>query len=79
MLLNKTDLLPHLNFDIEKCIAYAHDVNPAIIVLKVSATTGRNVRMVRLAGLTIVPLVICLKIRNNQTELSPSNWDAIAI
>ena len=42
MLLNKIDLLPHLNFDIEKCIAYAHDVNPAIKVLKVSATTGEG-------------------------------------
>ena len=42
MLLNKTDLLPHLNFDVERCIAYAKQVNPRIRVLQVSATTGEG-------------------------------------
>lgn len=40
MLLNKIDLLPHLNFDVSRCIAYAKRVNPQIRVLQVSATTG---------------------------------------
>lgn len=40
MLINKTDLLPHLNFDLEACIGYAKTVNPNIEVFKVSATTG---------------------------------------
>jgi len=40
MLLNKVDLLPHLNFDVEQCIAYARRVNPEIKVLQVSATSG---------------------------------------
>jgi len=40
MLLNKTDLLPHLQFDVEQCIEYARRVNPGIKVLQVSATTG---------------------------------------
>jgi len=40
LLLNKIDLLPHLNFDIDKCIEYAQRVNPGIHILKVSATTG---------------------------------------
>ena len=30
MILNKVDLLPYLNFDVEKCIAYAKQVNPTI-------------------------------------------------
>ncbi len=42
MLLNKTDLLPHLDFDVERCIAYAQQVNPRIRVLQVSATTGEG-------------------------------------
>lgn len=42
MMLNKTDLLPHLNFDVERCIAYAQQVNPRIRVLQVSATTGEG-------------------------------------
>ena len=29
MLLNKIDLLPHLDFDVERCIDYARRVNPA--------------------------------------------------
>jgi hydrogenase nickel incorporation protein HypB len=40
MLLNKTDLLPHLRFDVQRCIDYARRVNPAIEVLQLSAVTG---------------------------------------
>jgi hydrogenase nickel incorporation protein HypB len=40
MLLNKIDLLPHLRFDVERCIAYARQVNPSMEVLQVSAETG---------------------------------------
>jgi hydrogenase nickel incorporation protein HypB len=42
MLLNKIDLLPYVNFDIDKCVAYALQVNPRIKVLQVSATTGEG-------------------------------------
>lgn len=42
MLLNKTDLLPYLKFDVEKCIAYAKEVNPEIEVFQVSAATGEG-------------------------------------
>ncbi|WP_439673020.1 Hydrogenase maturation factor HypB (plasmid) [Cupriavidus necator] len=40
MLLNKTDLLPHLDFDVARCIEYARRVKPGIEVLLVSAKTG---------------------------------------
>ncbi len=40
MLLNKVDLLPHLDFDVEQCIEYARRVKPGIEVLQVSATRG---------------------------------------
>lgn len=40
MILNKIDLLPHVEFDIDTCIGYAHRVNPDIEVLQLSATTG---------------------------------------
>ena len=42
MLLNKIDLLPHLRFDVERCVAHAREVNPAIEVLRVSAETGEG-------------------------------------
>lgn len=42
MLLNKVDLLPHLSFDVDACIANARRVNPHIDVLKTSATTGEG-------------------------------------
>jgi hydrogenase nickel incorporation protein HypB len=42
MVLNKIDLLPYLDFDIPKCIAYAQRVNPAIEVLLVSARSGQG-------------------------------------
>ena len=40
MLLNKVDLLPYLDFDIERCIANARRINPGIEIVQVSATTG---------------------------------------
>lgn len=42
MLLNKTDLLPHLDFDVEKCKEYARRVSPGIIIFEVSARTGEG-------------------------------------
>jgi hydrogenase maturation protein HypF len=42
MLLNKSDLLPHLDFDMEACLAAAVRVNPAIQILIVSARTGEG-------------------------------------
>jgi len=42
MLLNKIDLLPYLQFDVDKCIEYARRVNPNIKVLRVSATSGEG-------------------------------------
>jgi hydrogenase nickel incorporation protein HypB len=44
MLLNKTDLLPHLSFDVAKCVSYARKVNPEIEVLEVSATGGQGLQ-----------------------------------
>lgn len=42
VLLNKIDLLPYVEFDVERCIEYARQVNPGIKVLQVSATTGEG-------------------------------------
>lgn len=42
MLLNKIDLLPYLQFDVDKCIDYARRVNPGIKIIQVSATTGEG-------------------------------------
>jgi hydrogenase nickel incorporation protein HypB len=42
MLLNKIDLLPHVRFDVDRCIAHAREVNPDIQVLQVSAETGQG-------------------------------------
>ena len=42
LLLNKIDLLPYLNFDVEKCLAYAREVNPGIEAILISATSGEG-------------------------------------
>lgn len=42
MILNKVDLLPHLSFDVEKCIEFARQVNPEIKVIQLSATSGEG-------------------------------------
>jgi hydrogenase nickel incorporation protein HypB len=40
MLLNKTDLLPHVEFDVAACREMARRVNPAITIFEVSGRTG---------------------------------------
>jgi hydrogenase nickel incorporation protein HypB len=40
MILNKIDLLPYINFNVEHCINYARSVNPDIKIFQLSATTG---------------------------------------
>ncbi len=43
MLINKTDLLPYVDFNMEKAIDFALRVNPALAVIPVSATTGAGI------------------------------------
>jgi len=40
MVLNKIDLLPYVDFDVERCLAYARQVNPGLRILQLSATKG---------------------------------------
>lgn len=42
MLLNKIDLLAHVDFNVDRAIAYARQVNPVIEILPVSARTGEG-------------------------------------
>jgi len=42
MIINKVDLLPHVKFDVARCIDLARRVNPAIEVIQLSATTGEG-------------------------------------
>jgi len=42
VLVNKTDLLPYVDFDIERCTADARTLNPHLDVIAVSARTGTN-------------------------------------
>lgn len=40
MILNKTDLLPYISFDVDSCIAHAKSVNSDIKIFQLSATNG---------------------------------------
>jgi hydrogenase nickel incorporation protein HypB len=40
LLINKTDLLPYVQFDVARCIQLARRVNPGLQVLQLSATRG---------------------------------------
>jgi hydrogenase nickel incorporation protein HypB len=42
MILNKVDLLPHLDFDVAQAIKNALQVNPKITIFRVSARTGEG-------------------------------------
>jgi len=40
MILSKVDLLQHLQFDVDRCLEFARQVNPTLEILQVSAVTG---------------------------------------
>jgi hydrogenase nickel incorporation protein HypB len=40
MIITKIDLLPYVQFDVNRCIEYAKQVNPKMQIFQVSATTG---------------------------------------
>jgi hydrogenase nickel incorporation protein HypB len=42
LLLSKIDLLPHLDFDVTACLAYARRINPALRIFQISAKTGEG-------------------------------------
>ena len=42
VILNKIDLLPHLDFDVDRALANVRAVNPGAAVLPVSARTGEG-------------------------------------
>ncbi|MBG6288720.1 hydrogenase nickel incorporation protein HypB [Pseudomonas nitroreducens] len=44
MLLTKTDLLPHLDFDVQRCLEYAQRVNPGLRVIQLSARNGSGMQ-----------------------------------
>jgi hydrogenase nickel incorporation protein HypB len=42
MIVTKMDLVPYVPFNVERCIAYAREINPEIEVLKLSTTSGEG-------------------------------------
>jgi hydrogenase nickel incorporation protein HypB len=44
MLLNKVDLLPHVDFDVEACLGFAKQVNPRLEVIHTSARSGEGLQ-----------------------------------
>ena len=42
MVVNKTDLLPYVSFDVGRCVDNARHINPHIQVLQLCATTGEG-------------------------------------
>ncbi len=44
MILNKSDLLPYVDFDVSACIDNAREVNPDIQVFELSATSGEGMQ-----------------------------------
>ena len=43
LLINKIDVLPYFDFDIEKCKEYVHRLNPNIKVIPICARTGEGI------------------------------------
>jgi len=44
MIVHKTDLLPYVSFDVDKCIGYARRANPALEALRVSSVSGEGMQ-----------------------------------
>ena len=43
VIVNKIDLLPYVDFDLDRCASYARSVNPGVNILPLSAITGEGV------------------------------------
>lgn len=43
VIINKTDLLPYVEFDLDVCGSYARSVNPRLEIIPMSATTGDGI------------------------------------
>lgn len=43
VIINKTDLLPYVEFDLDMCASYARSINPDVEILSLSATTGEGI------------------------------------
>ncbi|MCW8996685.1 MAG: hydrogenase nickel incorporation protein HypB [Psychromonas sp.] len=44
MIINKIDLLPYVNFNLQQCCEYAKQLNPHIKIIQLSATSGENIK-----------------------------------
>ena len=44
VIVNKVDLMPYVDFDLDKCSEYARSVNPGVEVLPLSATSGAGIQ-----------------------------------
>lgn len=42
LLINKIDLLDYVDFDLQRCIDYAHRINPDLTIIPISVTTGQG-------------------------------------
>lgn len=42
MLINKTDLLPYLPFELQRCLSYARQINPDMRIIELSCLTGEG-------------------------------------
>ncbi len=42
VIINKADLLPYVDFDVDACLRQARQLNPGVEMLTVSATTGEG-------------------------------------
>ena len=42
IILTKTDLIPHLDWDIKKCRQYIREINPGVFVFELSAASGEG-------------------------------------
>ena len=47
LVLNKIDLLPHVDFDVDRFVAFAREVNPAIEIFPLSARSGDGLEAFR--------------------------------
>ena len=43
LLINKIDVLPYFDFDIEKCREYVHRLNPNMTIIPISSRTGEGI------------------------------------
>ena len=69
VLINKTDVMPYFDFDMDKCVANIHMRNPEALIIPICARTGQGMELGEVSGIVDYYLLDCWKWASARSDL----------